>query len=173
MEEQTLSNELLKRGEWGGQTKFVRTKSKLYFEAQFAPAIEELIKSWSKGSVDVFEYGRDWVQANEPLLIYQTLQTTGIVQVNAGLAYTIDKPGQPLLQKLPGGGELVNISFLRIVGISDATTAGKRFEIKGMHSLDFLRDLLTKINRCVSHFYLQYLIPVDMTIVLQSQETRL
>lgn len=69
------------------------------------------------------------------------------------------------------GGPIVNLSFIRLVGASEG--AGITFGVKGVHSLESLRDTKERIGAAFRSFYTRYLMPVDLTAIVSTRELQL
>lgn len=141
------------------RTGLKRTSNGLLVSVIAQPEIEALVQGWGDGEPgDVKAYGRFWLPAEEgDLLVYPLDKSPGPLALEKG-NFVIDRPGRPLIE-----GETVNLSFLRLVGISKG---GVRFLIKGVYDTDGLVDLVNRINIAKRRFYLAYMRPVSLTVTL-------
>jgi hypothetical protein len=60
------------------------------------------------------------------------------------------------------------MSFLRLAGTSEGN--GVTFGVKGVYSLESLRNLRDKISASARQLYIEYLRPVDLTVTVSTQE---
>jgi len=100
------------------------------------------------------------------------------LQLESGEYTYINKPGQPILDPRgtadPITGKYkpgVNLSFLRIVGISEG--AGVTFSVRGVHSYEALTKMREKIGEAYRTLYRAYMKPIQMDIIVSTQETSL
>jgi hypothetical protein len=171
---------LMKRGEICIQVTFQRGRipgdkpgAGLIVEAKIHPLVEETIASFGGGdTVDVRTTGRHWTSGdkNNPLLAYDLTSpaVSGVLGSGKDL-YLLDAPGQPLL----GDGqrtsnEVVNLSFLRLKGLSEG--AGMKFFVRGVFTLEQVRNIADKVQNASRSFYVSYMKPVGVTIMVSTQE---
>lgn len=136
------------------------------------PRVEEFMRALGTGEkVDALGIGRYWapVDGEDRLLAYVTqplpeLRTTGINMEALGnlLLRDVDERGRVLAKPE------VNISFLRLVGISDPM--GVKFGLKSPISTGGLRKLRDQIGEAARRFYLDYLRPIDVAVIVSTQE---
>lgn len=161
---------VLKRGETILQSRFRRGAKGLRVWFKTHPSIEDIMRSWAEtvGGQPVIgntnTYGRYWIGAS-PLPFYVVQEGRGSFPFSGGL-YRLDSPGQPLLDQ----NEVVNLSFLRLVGISE--NAGVEFTIAGVYSEPEAKRIQQLIGQASKRFYADYLLPVDLELTLSSQEVR-
>jgi hypothetical protein len=126
----------------------------LRVHAKAHPAVEEFMKGLGNGAVDPVEaYAKLWtpVAGTDPLMIYN-----GKEYLFRGSNYRLDMPGRNLVID----GETVNLSFLRIQGISK----GVKFCIRGVHSFDGLVDFNKRLQDSMDDLYRNFLKPVNMWV---------
>jgi hypothetical protein len=102
-------------------------------------------------------YGRSWVPLDTRPLSFYALP----LELTAGItAYSLDRPCQQLLAPS-------NLSFLRLVGI----TEGVSFGIKGVPLRhDRLTEMREAIGIAARAFWRDFIKPVDVTVALVTQE---
>jgi hypothetical protein len=161
----------LRRGE---ERKNGRSHGRLLVSIKVHPAIENLLKDWGGGEVlTAGDFtGRNWVTSRD-LTAWFLANDPGHLSYDRG-AYALNLLGGPLLySEAESGikGGLLNLSFLRLCGISEGE--GVSFDIKGIYSTEYIRDLAEKIKLATRRFYVDYLLPIDVTVMVQTQETKL
>lgn len=164
---ETLS--VSKGGETLLQVQILRNKKGITITARASSAIEDLMATMVELKPrNVQEFHRYW-QSEKDLLVYGlAADLGGIKTVSPRLAYRLDRPGNALEIEERGlmGVPVINLSFLRLVGISDGVT----FTVNQVCSRDGVVDLCKKLEEATRHFYIQYLKPVDMRIMVLTQE---
>jgi hypothetical protein len=125
------------------------------------PAIEDFMRSLGDGLVKPVEiYGKSWISmpgSERSLEIYNMDRSLPYDM------YRLDIAGRPMEQE----GQL-NMSFLRLAGTSEGN--GVTFGVKGVYSLESLRNLRDKISASARQLYIEYLRPVDLTVTVSTQE---
>jgi len=173
---------VIKRGEICIQTTLHRTHLGLTISVKVHPTVEDFIRNLGSGETqDVRIMGRHWQPiGTKPLEVWNLASNPGRLQTDDGSYFRIDVPGYPLLN--PGGGRPdgegdpvptvgrgdLNLSFLRLVGASEG--AGVEFGVKGVYTLDQCRQIRDRIVGSARRFYVNYLQPVDMTVMVSTQE---
>ncbi len=166
MQEMNIS----KAGEMLLQTQIVRNKFGIQVTIHASQAIEDMMRTLSPDGAprSVAEYHRYW-KGDKDLLVYGLPgDLGGLKGVTTRLAYRLDRPGQALDladDRLQPGLSVVNLSFLRLVGASDGVT----FTVNQVYSRDGVAELCKKIEESTRNFYIQYLKPVDMRIMVMTQ----
>lgn len=165
MQEMSLS----KGGELLLQTQIQRSKGGLSVTVRTSPVIEDMMAQMSEVAPrNVLEFGRYWQSPTELQVYGLTADLGGLKGVTGTLGYRMDRPSQaldlPLDRHMPGL-TIVNLSFLRLVGASE----GVSFTLNQVYSRDGVADLCKKIEEATRHFYIQYLKPVDMRIMVMTQ----
>ena len=136
------------------------------------PAVEEFARALGDGdSQDVRVYGRYWHQiGNMPLRIYNhdsklvKLEMLSVEDQGSKIAFRYDQPGHPLYD----GNGCLNLSFLRLVGISEG--AGVTFGVSGVYTLENLRRIRDHISVAGRKFYVHYMRPVDLSVTISTQD---
>lgn len=165
-----LDGEIKKGGETIARIGFRRSIKGLRVSVWANPLIEETFRGWSGGTgpLAIAEYGRYWRQIDTPLSAYQMTTDLGVLAFDGGM-YTLNAVGRPLLDKgasVPDG--IVNLGLLRLVGISSG--AGVRFTHEsGPISLPEIRRMKDRLLQASRRFYIDYVMPVDITITLNTQ----
>ena len=123
------------------------------------PDVEEFMRALGNGESNlVGAYGRYWKPLERPLYVYS---------MNEHLAssdlYDLNSIGLPLEMNAK-----INLSFLRLVGVSEG--AGVSFSLRGVYSRDGLQSLLHAITTTGKQFYIDYIKPVHLTVMVSTQE---
>lgn len=145
------------------------------------PRVEEFMQSLGGGEVvDVQTVGRYWqgMTPGQRLDAY-VISALSKQQSDDGSTISLERLGNPLLLPDAEGKDrfpVVNLSFLRLRGISDGN--GVTFGIRGVYSLDELRRIRDKITVGCRRFYIDYIRPADLlgtvfTVEISSQEVQL
>lgn len=161
----------------GGETKYRfnlnRSKMGLNFSIWAHPDIEEGFRLISEGTqpLEVGVFGRSW-RSTQPLLAYDT--SACVIKGGANdPRFSIDYLGQPLFipdGRGPGGlGGVVNLSFLRLIGISEGE--GVKFAIKGVvFGEEQITKLQIDIAEALKVFHRTFMKPINVTLFVTSQE---
>lgn len=167
-----MESTVAKRGEQIFSLSFRRTDGRVKVIVKAHEVIENLMRSWGSGERGaVVDFGgRNWISPT-PLEVWDLSPKMAVVLPYADGYYTLNDPGGELFVLEHGvrGTNAVNISFLRIVGVSE----GIEFEVPGVHSLSFLKETQNRVNGAVKRLYTDFLLPVDLTLQINTQETRL
>ena len=161
-----VSVNIIKRGETCIQISLHRTPMGVTLNSKCHKGVEEFMRGLGTGrKVDVDTVGRYWraVPAEATLQAYDLTQSIG--REDEGSKFRLDHLGHPLIED----NGSVNLSFLRLVGISDG--AGISFGIKGVYSLSHLRNIQNQLGRCAREFYVSYMQPCDLTVSVSTGET--
>ena len=152
-----------------------RSKVGQRLEIRASPDVVEWMRAQAEGdTAEVAGLDRYWTPVNKehPLVCWMIPQQP--IFAAGELTYTLNRPGAPLI--LDGGrrevddfgrvvGGVVNISFLRLVGLTEGVT----FDIHGPAiTPDGLKDLAAKLRRCMRQFYADFLLPVELDIVIST-----
>lgn len=139
-----------------------RSRAGLEVWVKAAPTLEDFMKGLSDGgkSEPTESFGRKW----QPTGIGAELRVYNLNHPGypKGGDYTINKPGDYF------DNDLVNLSFLRLVGISDP--AGIRFIVTGPYSKMFIKDLSAKIIVETRGLIREYMVPVTINLRISSVE---
>lgn len=135
------------------------------------PRVEEFMKNLSGGDlVQVGTVNRYWVPTKTsgvPLNAYglnTKIDTFGAQDMD----FTIDRLGAPLLEAIPDyRKERINLSFLRLVGISEG--AGVSFNIKGVYSKELVTKMLDGIGIGLRKFYIDFIRPMNVNVQISLQ----
>lgn len=173
---------IIKRGETVIQFTLHRNQSHskdgvgLFMSVKTVPAVEDFMRQLSVGlePVEVKAAGRYWIALDKdhPLTCYRLSEKIPIEQADdngADNPFGFDYIGSPLL--IPSDHyrkPILNLSFLRLVGISEG--AGVSFGIKGVQSLDSLHQIQEDMSTACRKFYVRYLKPIDLTVMVSTQE---
>lgn len=180
---------IVKGGESVVRISLIRSARGLRVEVKAHPVVEEFFKmnAIHQGQTEptthqVAVLGRFWQGAagkgdtTAGLLAYDRVQQLPIVLGGDSTdVANIDRLGQPLLEPHAHASgrraHNVNLSFLRLVGLSEPE--GIVFYVRGVHSIDLVRETKDKIAEGVKRFYATYLKPVEMSVVCMTQEVSL
>lgn len=182
-EDLELEAAVVKRGETCVITTLSRTALGLSLRVKAHPAVELFMRGLAAPDsppVEVSLADRYWVPINSKstLLAYRLGAPMPIVvNPNTGQPlFTLDRLARPLLDDTdsegrPRGDVPVNLSYLRLIGISEG--AGVVFNVRGVYSLDALRNLQDKIAYAQQQFYINYIRPVNLSVIVSTQEVQL
>jgi hypothetical protein len=143
-----------------------RGKEGLEISIKTVPEIELFMKSLGSKEDAVEAYGKSWISLNgQPLMIHRMDKDIFDNEPGANRTYDISRIAEPMISPRDGR---VNLSFLRIVGISNPD--GVRFGIKGPISSRYISDLKGDILRETKNFLRDFIVPVQYNIRVSSQE---
>lgn len=134
------------------------------FYIKALPLLEEFIKSLGTGeATDASLQGRQWVPLSPAAIeVYDLSKHVDLP------GFTLAAPGQSF--KIPDrnipGGEILNLSFLRIKGISGMD--GVKFGLKDLYPKSEAPIVKQQIGAAVKRFCDEYLCPIDMTCTISS-----
>ena len=160
----------------GGEIKIIttlhRTKNGLGIVVHADASIEDFFRTWSAGVEAVAMYGRHWTAPkDEPFEVYSIANIPPPQMTEDGYLYTMASVGQPLIHLDEGRRTVVNISFLRLRGISAGN--GIRFTIPGtVISAEGINSLANQIQAAQRAFYISYMKPIQVSFVTSIQEIR-
>lgn len=159
--------QVIKRGERVYEGTVSRSMKGIRIYAKVHPLVEDLMRSWGTGSADgVSAYGRYWSSPDSA--IHLSVYNMGVPQAidyKAGdSTFSLARPGHPLVDDRG----VLNLSFLRLVGIS----SGVKFESRGVYSPLELDAIRRRIGLGVRQLYIDYLLPVDLNIVISTEDIR-
>lgn len=143
-----------------------RSKNGILFNVEASPQVEEFFSSDYQKNGDIQPvnlFGRLWQPTGgEDLLVYPLPE--GLAgNVNLGLYGEItrlDRVGAPLIDDPNVGATNVNLSPLRLVGISRPGGITIRYE--GVFSTPFLQQFLRRWQEASARFYVSLLKPVHL-----------
>jgi hypothetical protein len=159
-----------KSGETRIQTSLSRSSDGLKVTIWAQPQVEDFLRSLGTGSViDVQTLGRYWAPAGRELFVYSLSKELGGLDVNGKFSYYLDHPGTAI-SSIPeegysltrGGGGALNLSFLRLVGISES--GGVSFTVKGVYTRSMITQLGSQIEQATQKFYREFLKPYKLVI---------
>lgn len=133
------------------------------------PLIEEFFRENSHNRyrpIDV--WSNVWASTDDSVLnIYETGPELSGPLSHGGTVFRFDRVGMPLAltTEIPVS---VNLSFLRIAGISQPT--GVTFAIRGVMSTDAMREIRDHLLKGVSAFYSGHIRPIDFCVSVVTQE---
>jgi len=136
--------------------------------AKAEPRVESFIKSLSpSGRVDPIESyagGNRWIPKKGwgPLMIHSME-----MELEANTYYDLNAPGSTL-SGVGARGTSINLSFLRIVGLS--LPGGIGFSVAGPMSSKYVKDYAQQFKTAVGMFIREYIVPVHINIRISSQE---
>jgi hypothetical protein len=173
--------EIIKGGERKISLTLHRGSSGLSLSIKAIPQIEEFFQKLSHGEKEVVAiHGGMWLDPDptRPLQVYY-LDRSCLPTVKGDgseTTYTLEKPGEALFERVqsPRTGESCihpNISFLRLVGISEP--GGLTFAIRGVYSKDEVIKMRDRIADSLRRFYIDYMQPMDLTVMISTQDMRL
>lgn len=170
--------EIIKRGETNLTISLYRSAAGLTVSVKAHPVIETLMRGLGNGEqVDTRLSGPYWrpVHSDGPLLRVYNIgnDTFPVFMLDGGGSCSMTRVGMPLLEPrtAPDGRmqNSVNLSFLRLVGISEGT--GVVFNVRGVHTYEALTKMKDQLGEAYKQFYRMYMKPVQMDIVVSTQET--
>ncbi len=178
-----MADIIVQKGETILNARVVRSSRGLVIKAKAHPCIEEFFRDRAKGqeAIAVTNWGRAWTKMPEypELFIYPDQEANNgvgpfIRHIALGSMdgyYSLTWPGKDLLMDTTGRGtnfDSINMGFLRCKGISE--NMGIAFSIKGAFTSSEVNSIAQKIQVAAKRFYLEYLRPVDVQIIMTTQE---
>lgn len=173
---------VIKRGETCLITTFSRTALGLGIRVKAHAAVELFMRGLAEPDappIEVSVVDRYWVPTStkNPLLAYRISQALpSMVQPSGYPLFTLDRLGRPLLDDREADGPSnardtpVNLSYLRLIGISEG--AGVTFNLKGVYSLEELRKMEERVAHAQQQFYINYIRPVNLSVIISTQEVQ-
>src|SRR3990172_9347751 len=157
-------------------TSLSRSKAGFNVLIKTHPTVEEFMKNLGIGAEEVspFNYGRHWSlpkgALRELTAYWLPEELNGILPTDSTrLFYRLDRLGQPLMLEGEARGiPIVNLSFLRLVGIGDGS--GVTFNVSGVSSRDGIRELAAQLKQAQRAFNLAYMKPITINITMSSTE---
>lgn len=166
----------LNQGDRPMLAEFERSGVGLRINIKAHPVVEDFMRR-SLGGDDpiiqsVDDFGRAWEPARgdskKELLVYGIpKELNGVFQVSGGNSYRLDRPGQAIFVngdgiESRGAGRVLNLSFLRLVGISEE--GGVTFHIGGIYSDETIDNLDRALNLATKEVYNQFMKPIKITV---------
>lgn len=148
-----------------------RTRKGLIFTISGHEALEALFQEWGTGEVQpVSAHGRFWQPlGGVSLEVYQLGKDPGIHSTPGGVHYSIAKPGCEILYADQTGRQVLNLSFLRLIGISQPR--GRAFLVSGIYSTEIVESLIKQIPLAVERFHAMYLMPIGVELRMTTEVT--
>lgn len=165
-----VNAEVNKNGERKVTVAFLRTSAGITVTVRALKEIEEFFANQARESISVREFGNDWMVKEKELRVWLLANDPGVVN-NSGLAYGVDRVGKPLVYTTPAYADVVNLSVLRLVGISEP--AGVSFTLRGAYTLPHLQDLSQKVVRATRQFYIDFFQPIHIEVGIVGSVIRL
>ena len=144
-----------------------RSRNGILFNLEATPQVEEFFSfdAEKRGEIQpAMLFGRLWEPVGqEDLLVYPLpdQNLAGNVNVSAfGETIRLDRVGKALVDD-PEVGACVNLSPLRLVGISKP--GGVNFRYEGVFTTPYLQTLLRRWQEASARFYVSLLKPVNLT----------
>lgn len=177
-----LDAAVVKRGETVIITTLSRSARGLTVRCKAHPNVELFMKGLSEPDTPPVEVGvadRYWLPppgSKTPLLAYRLSQNLESPRgVSGAPLFVFDKLARPLIDQegdeMPHRDQPVNLSYLRLVGISEGM--GVTFDIRGIYDLTLLESMLEKIKHAQQQFYVQYIRPVNLSVIVSTHEVQL
>ncbi len=161
------------------------SKEGLRVQVKAHPEVEDFFRTISQGQTqNVLVHGNYWTPPNpeQPFLVYRMdrdIEVPGYDLSSVGRSLGSGQPPPPAPQiererqvgirpPAPYGSSewCVNLSFLRLVGISQ----GIEFGVRDVFSLDFRRKLKQAVGDAFRKFHRDHFKHVKVTLVMNSQE---
>lgn len=140
-----------------------RGRRGLDFYVKTVPEVENFMKALGAGKKEqVDAYGRDWfsLEENGKLEVYQMDR-----ELPPSPTYTLTSIAEPLRGAKSGK---INLSFLRLVGISDP--GGVKFGVAGPFSRSFAREISQTILAETRTLIRDYMVPINISLRISTQE---
>lgn len=157
---------LVKSGELCLRVTLSRCDVGIQVNVKASPLIEAYMKGLGNGeATPVAALGKNWTKVKEdgPELAIWDASRSALSSLQDNQAkFALNYPGRDLSLAGEIAPNCVNLTFLRLVGISEKD--GVTFNIKGIvYSLDGLRTIKNAIGQAGRELYVNYIRPVDMT----------
>ena len=179
---------IVKGGESVIRISLVRSAKGLLVNVKAHPAVEEFFRAnavhvgqTTPTTLQTNAIGRHWLPGKKAdgeagLAAYDRVVALPVLLGGDSVDIAnVDRLGQPLLEPHAHGSgrrsHSINLSLLRLVGVSDPE--GVTFYVRGVHSIDLVREMKVKLGEGVKAFYASYLKPVQMSVVCLTQEVSL
>lgn len=170
---------IVKNGENVINVGLIRSTKGLSLTVRTHPHVEDFFRNASVGEPqDVRGLGRYWapLDPNANLFAYQVALEPLAIELSTGqmLQARFDRVGRLLSEhenegtKYGGGPTTINMSFLRLVGISEGT--GVTFRLKGVYSDQQVKAYWDAIQSASKRFYMAYLKPINLYLSVVTQE---
>lgn len=176
--DQEQHNDVTKGGETCISFGLMRSSKGLKVSVRTHPRVEEFFREISGEEVaDVKLSARHWkgLTPETPLMAYIVGEKVAIEDKS----YNLNRIGHPLIdegneKKFDRDGRhigymnsRINISFLRLTGISDGN--GVTFYVGGVYSKEAVTKLLEQIGGALRSFYIDYIRPMNVSVQISTQ----
>lgn len=150
-----------------------RTRQGLKTSIKANPKIEEFFSSFAEtqgAPASALTISRQWTSETHPKLLYYRVPTEMCQLHGSSPFYRIDTLARPLIFSRQDGGELdvVNLSFIRLVGISDP--GGIEFTSSGVLSRESLETVKTLLGGAIRNFYQEWMQEIKKAVIVTTQE---
>lgn len=154
------------------QVQVNRTSDGLTIETRVSPKIENFFKHVGQDQVEKHDLrvtGRNWTLKSGEIMMPLYLlgeNLVGVIPLRQGpiLGYRLDSPGRRIIEPdKSGNGFYINISFIRMQGISDK---GIHFTVRGVYSRNQVAEVRDGILAAINAFCDSFLSPINYTINL-------
>lgn len=136
--------------------------------------VEKFMESLGDGTrQDVGVLGRNWapVKDTDPALFVYQAATAQLNTLCEGSRFRLDTVGRGIELPADFGVDVVNLAWLRLVGISSPD--GVTFRLRNVaYSLDGLRSMKNKIGTAARNLYADFIRPVDMSVCITQFPTK-
>ena len=156
---------LEKHGDTVIRTELAWTTQGLLVKVRAHQDVEDFMRSLGTGELTEPKATghRYWEpQKGSELLCYDLSTNLGILTTEAGAVYRFDRVGYPLLEQTDYKGEVINLSFLRLAGIS--SVSGVTFRIKGIYSLEARNRMRELLGMAQRRFYFSFMKPTRAVV---------
>lgn len=184
MEQEQQDATLVKGGEQKIQVMLRRGAGGLNLTVKTAPEVEEFFRSTvgAEGATSpVTAHGRFWYPiGREVLSVYAVQNPVRDLRIEDGgttVHVGFNNAGRPLIEGYSGEedgptigrrSQILNLSFLRLVGISEGT--GVSFGVKGVFTTNDVLHLRNLIGEANKKFYSAYLRKIGLVVTTSIQE---
>jgi hypothetical protein len=165
-----VNAEVNKGGERKVTVAFLRTAQGTFCTVRALSEIEDFFRSQANESIDVHEFGHGWVKKDQDLKVWLTANDPGEV-LAPGFVYTITPVAASLVSTNRKGQKVVNLSLLRLVGISEP--AGVTFKLSGAYTLPLLQEMSQNIVQAARQFYVDFFKPIYIEVGIVTSQMRL
>lgn len=187
--EEVINVDVRKSGEDWIRTSIGRSHGGVSIRVWMRSEVEDFIRSLGTGAQsDVNVYGRHWKplgvkDEGKQILIYDmSTHPVGPFSYDGKFNFHIDQPGHPIVKEtlIPGEydrdlgdrrppktSESLNISFLRLVGASEAGGVG--FSVGGVYERSGIDKLAERIGQATTRFYAEFLKPYRCIVTVSTQ----
>jgi len=161
-----MNTELVKGGQLCVGIKLSRSTHGIKIHAQASPMVEEYMRSLGTGERQLVDaIGRGWIPVDRAVPLQVWTATSQALQNMTHPQFNLSYVGRGLDLSNDLGPNVVNLSFLRLAGIS--SEAGITFHVKGqVFSLEALRTLKNALGSAARTLYMDFIKPVELSCTL-------